>query len=213
MKPLPTFQTVNMLQDHFWPNPLLPSRLSICFKIISDQTPLYLSDSICCKIISDETPLYLSDCQYWQTVGALRSSLIKPLSTFQTVCTFRLLPGNPTLLRTLEYSEHHPSVPCSVVSALSLIRLLLPGTNSQFLSSVLPLLALSNLPWKPIFTNLSFSSIAPRHVCMHVCGYARECACMCVGMPMSAHLSLCCLIIIIICMSRRTCKYLEPSWV
>ena len=38
---------------------------------------------------------------------------------------------------------------CHVVSALSLTRFQLSGTNSLFLSTIPPLSALLNLPWKP----------------------------------------------------------------
>ena len=109
-----TFHTVNMLQDHFWPNSSLPFRLSML------QDHFWPNPSLPFRL-----SVFTNCCCF-----ALRSSVNKPLSTFQTVCTFILLPGNPTLLRTLEYSVHHLSIPCSVVSALSLIRLPLPGTNS-----------------------------------------------------------------------------------
>ena len=48
------------------------------------------------------------------------------------------LPGSSTLLQTSECSEYHPSEQSPVVSALSLTRLYLSGTNSLFLSAILP---------------------------------------------------------------------------
>ena len=71
------------------------------------------------------------------------------LSTSMCVHTplhfFTLLPGISVLLQTPQYSEYHPSEQCPVVSALSLTRLQLSGTNSLFLSAILPLSALLNL--------------------------------------------------------------------
>ena len=61
---------------------------------------------------------------------ALRSSLIRPPSTFQSFFTFTLLPGSSDLLPTPECSEYHLSERSPVVSALSLTRLRLSGTNS-----------------------------------------------------------------------------------
>ena len=72
--------------------------------------------------------------------------LIRLPSTFQNFFTFTLLPGSSALLQTPECSEYHPSEQNPVVSALSLTRLQLSGTNSLFLSAILPLSALFNLP-------------------------------------------------------------------
>ena len=60
--------------------------------------------------------------------------------------TFILPPGSSALLQTPECSEYHPSEQSPVVSALSLTRLQLSGTNSLFLSAMPPLSALLNLP-------------------------------------------------------------------
>ena len=80
---------------------------------------------------------------------ALRSFLISLPPTFQNFFTFTLLPGSSALLQTPECSEYHLSEQSPVVSALSLTRLQLPGTNSLFLYAILPLSALLNIPWKP----------------------------------------------------------------
>ena len=77
---------------------------------------------------------------------ALRSFLISLPSTFQNFFNFTLLSGSSALLQTPECSEYHPSEQSPVVSALSLTRLQLSGTNSLFLSAILPLSALLNLP-------------------------------------------------------------------
>ena len=66
-------------------------------------------------------------------------------STFQNFFTFTLLPGSSALQQTPECSEYHPSEQSPVVSALSLTRLQLSGTNSLFLFAILPS-ALLNLP-------------------------------------------------------------------
>ena len=62
----------------------------------------------------------------------LRSFIIRLPSTFQNRFTFTLLPGSFALLQTPECSEYHPSEQSTVVSALSLTRLQLSGTNSLF---------------------------------------------------------------------------------
>ena len=74
-----------------------------------------------------------------------RSFLLRLPSTFQNFFTFTLPPGSSTLLQTLECSEYHPSAQSPVVSALFLTRLHLSGTNSLFLSVILPLSVLLNL--------------------------------------------------------------------
>ena len=77
---------------------------------------------------------------------ALRSFLIKSPSTFQNFFICRLLPGSSALLQTPKCSEYHPSEQSPVVSALSLSKLQLSGTNSLFLSIVLPVSVLLRLP-------------------------------------------------------------------
>ena len=89
-----------------------------------------------------------------------RSFLLRLPSTFQNFFTFTLPPDSSALLQTPRCSEYHPSKQSHVVSTLSLNRLQLSGTNSLFLSAILPLSALLNLPWKPLFKNLFFSLIA-----------------------------------------------------
>ena len=65
---------------------------------------------------------------------ALRSSVIKSPSTFQT-SLFTRLPGSSALLQTPECSQYHPSTLRPVVGTLSLTRLQQRGTISLFLSS------------------------------------------------------------------------------
>ena len=72
--------------------------------------------------------------------------IISHQATFQNFFTFTLPPGSSALLQTPECSEYHPSEQSPVVSALSLTRLQLSGTNSLFLSAILPLSAPLNLP-------------------------------------------------------------------
>ena len=89
--------------------------------------------------------------------------------------TFTPLPGSSTLLQTPECSEYHLSVLSPVVSALSLTRLQLSGTNSLFLSVILPLSVLLNVPWKPLsfqkaFLQAHHPGIRPSvHVCVYLC--------------------------------------------
>ena len=69
--------------------------------------------------------------------------------TFQNFFTFTLLPGSSALLHTPECSEYDPSKHRPVVSALSLTRLQLYGTNTLFLPVMLSLSVLLiylNLP-------------------------------------------------------------------
>ena len=72
--------------------------------------------------------------------------IISRQSTFQNFFTFTLLPGSSAVLQTPGCSEYHPSEQSTVVCALSLTRLQLSGTNSLFLSVILPLSAHLNLP-------------------------------------------------------------------
>ena len=71
---------------------------------------------------------------------------IRPLSTFQNFCTFTLLPGSSALLQTYECSVYHPSEESPVVSAVSLTRLRLSGADFLFLSVILSLSVLLDLP-------------------------------------------------------------------
>ena len=76
------------------------------------------------------------------------SFLVRLPSTFQNFFTFTLLPGSSAFLDTRVFripsSEQSP-----VISALSLTRLQLSGT-APFLSVILPLSVLLNLPSKPL---------------------------------------------------------------
>ena len=72
--------------------------------------------------------------------------VIRPLSTFQNFFTFTLRPDSSARLQTSECSEHHPSEESPVVSAVSLTRLYLSGTDFPFLSVILSLSVLLNLP-------------------------------------------------------------------
>ena len=113
---------------------------------------------------------------------ALRSFLIRLPSTFQNFFTFTLPSGSSALLQTPECSEYHPSNQSPVVSALSLSRLQLSGTNSLFLPTILPLSALINLPWKPFSFWKPFSSVSlpwyATGVCVCMC--ASLCVCVCI---------------------------------
>ena len=156
-----------MLQDSFSEQPDLPTSL-LCFILFTGYLLSRGSNTNCLCF-------------------ALRSFLIRLPSTFQNVFTFTLLPGSSALLQKLECSEYHPSEQSPVVSALSLTRLQLSGTNSLFLSAVLPLSALLNLPWKPFsFWKPFLQSHCPdcpntRLVCVYIyiCVCVCECACVC----------------------------------
>ena len=101
---------------------------------------------------------------------------------FRTSSPLHSLPTAPLFYR-------HPSVQNTILpnkvlwSALSLTRLHLSGTNSLFLSVILPLSALLNLPWKPFsFWKPFLQSHCPdnpdmRLVCVCVC--VRACASLC----------------------------------
>ena len=115
-----------MLQDSFSEQPDVPTSL-LCFILFAGYLLSRGSNTNCLCF-------------------ALRSFLIGLPSTFQNFFTFTRLPGSSALLQTPECSEYHPSEQSPVVSALSLTRLQLSGTNSLFLSAILPLSALLNLP-------------------------------------------------------------------
>ena len=108
----------------------------------------------------------------------------KSALVFQNYFTFTLPPSSSALLQTPECSEYHPSEQSHGVSALSLTRLQLSGTNSLFLSAILLLSALLNLSWKPFsFKKPFLQSYCPdcadmRLVCVCVC--VRTCASLCV---------------------------------
>ena len=106
-----------MLQDSFSEQPDLPTSL-ICFILFTG----YL-------LSRGPNKNYLC--------FALRSFLIRLPSTFQNF-TFTLPPGSSALLQTPECSGYHRSEQSPVVSALFLTRLQLSGTNSLFLSAILP---------------------------------------------------------------------------
>ena len=95
-------------------------------------------------------------------------SFLKSSSTFQNFFTFALLPSSSAFLQTPKCVEYQPSAlfpavsspltgssyleptPCfcprCYLSQFSSHQLQLPGTNSPFLSTVLPQSVLSNLP-------------------------------------------------------------------
>ena len=77
---------------------------------------------------------------------ALRSFLTGLPSTFQNFFSFTFLPGRSAPLQKPECSEYRLSQQSPVVSALSLTRLQTSGTSSLFLSVILPLSVLPNLP-------------------------------------------------------------------
>ena len=106
-----------MLQDSFSEQPDLPTSL-LCFILFTG----YL-------LSRGPNTNYLC--------FALRSFLIRLPSTFQNF-TFTLPPGSSALLQTPECSGYHRSEQSPVVSALFLTRLQLSGTNSLFLSAILP---------------------------------------------------------------------------
>ena len=85
-----------------------------------EQRIEYKLSLLCFKIISHKTPIYL--LHLYTPSRQLRSST------------------------GTECSEYHPSELSPVVSTLFLTRLQLSGTNSLFLSAILPLSALLNLP-------------------------------------------------------------------
>ena len=115
-----------MLQDSFSEQPDLPTSL-LCFILFTGYLLSRGSNTNCLCF-------------------ALTSFLIRLPSTFQNFFTFTLPPGSSALLQTPDCSEYHPSEQSPVVSALSLTRLQLSGTNSLFLSAILPLSAPLNLP-------------------------------------------------------------------
>ena len=104
-----------MLQDSFSEQPDLPTSL-LCFTFFTGYLLNRGSNTNCLCF-------------------ALRSFLIWLPSTFQNFFTFTFPPGSSALLQTPECSEYHPSEQSPVVSALSLTRLQLSGTNSLFLSA------------------------------------------------------------------------------
>ena len=108
-----------MLQDSFSEQPDLPTSL-LCFILFTGYLLSRGSNTNCLCF-------------------ALRSFLIRLPSTVQNLFTFTLLPGSSALLQTPKCSEYYRSEQSPVVSALSLTRF-------QFLSAILPLSALLNLP-------------------------------------------------------------------
>ena len=88
------------------------------------------------NIVSKELALI---CPLWLISGSGNGQL--------SVCLLHLYtPSRQLCLQTPKCSEYYPSEQSPVDSALSLTRLQLSGTNSLFLSAILPLSALLNLP-------------------------------------------------------------------
>ena len=139
-----------MVQDSFSEQSDLPPSL-LCFILFMGYLLCRGSNTncLCFKIISHQAPIYLSEFLHLYTPS-------------------RQLHSSTDTLQS------------PVVSALSLTRLQLFGTNSLFLSAILPLSALLNLPWKPLFKNLFFSLIALiRNWCECVCAVrVRVCVCV-----------------------------------
>ena len=129
---------------------------------------------------------------------ALRSFLIRLPSTFQNFFTFTLLPSSSALLQTPKCSEYNPSEQSPVVRALSLARLQLSGTNSLFMSTILLLSALLNLPW-----NLSlFSLVSLPWYATGVCVSMHMHANLCVRVHVCVH-SCCMYWILTICICKE----------
>ena len=80
------------------------------------------------------------------------------------VCSTRQVPGSSVLLQTPECSEYHLSEQSPLVSAFCL-RLQLSGTNSLFLSVILPLCQIFHIFLENLsgFKHLFFSPIALEH--------------------------------------------------
>ena len=91
-----------------------------------EQRIEYRLSLLCFKIISHQAPIYHSELLHLYTPS------------------WQLRSSTDTLVFRIPSFEQSP-----VVSILSLTRFQLPGTNSLFLSAILPLSALLNLPWKP----------------------------------------------------------------
>ena len=135
-----------MLSDSFLKHPDLPiSLLVLCFILFTGYLLSRELNTNCVscfaltqfnfKIISHQAPIYLSELH---------------LYTPSTV------PGSSALLQTSECSEYHPSALSPVVSTLffsfflfTRLHLLQPTPVWVFLSTMLPLTVVPNLPWKP----------------------------------------------------------------
>ena len=117
-----------MLQDSFSEQPDLPTSL-LCFILFTGYLLSRASNTNCLCF-------------------GLRSFFIRLPSTVQNFFTLTFLPGSirSSTCKTLECSEYHPSEQSPAVSALSLTGLQLSATNSLFLSVILLLSAILNLP-------------------------------------------------------------------
>ena len=137
--------------------------------------------------------------------------MVLPPPTSQTFFTFTLLLGSSVPLQTPECSEYHPFARSLVVSALSLTKLQLHGTNSPLLSVTHPLLVLSNLPGKPFsFRKLFLHSHCPEvPVCVKVCACARARArarvCVCVSVCLCVCVSVC--LCVCVCVRARVLEF------
>ena len=135
----------------------------------------YKLSLLCFKIISHQASIYLLE-----------------------LFTLTLLPGSSALLQTPKCSEYNPSEQSPVVRALSLARLQLSGTNSLFMSTILLLSALLNLPW-----NLSlFSLVSLPWYATGVCVSMHMHANLCVRVHVCVH-SCCMYWILTICICKE----------
>ena len=84
----------------------------------SEPAPDPLTSALCFTLFTGF--LVSSESSTNSRCCALKSSLIRPLPTFQTFFTFTPLLGSFILMQTLECWEYHPSARSPVVSTLSL---------------------------------------------------------------------------------------------
>ena len=93
-----------------------------------------------------------------------------PHLPFGTSSPLHSFPAAPLFCRHLRVQN--------TILPLSLTRLQLSRTNSPFLSVILPLSVLSNLPRKPLFENLFSLSFSPPSHCPDMCPSPSVCVCV-----------------------------------
>ena len=166
-----------MLQDSFSEQPDLPTSL-LCFILFIGYLLNRRSNTNCFKIISHQAPIYLSELLHlytppWQLCSSTDTRVFRIPSFWTNSCgqhTFSYQA--PVIWNQLPVSVHHSSSVSSFKSSLKTFLFL------KTFSSV-------SLPWLPWYATGMCVCVCVRacmlmHVCSCMCESACVCACVCV---------------------------------
>ena len=159
-------------------------------------------------------------CFCWgesQNIPSIFETLSSPLHSFPPAPIFlqtpeclwnTIPPGNTIPPHCPSLFCRHPSVyripsfcSQSVFSAISLPRLQLAGTNSLFLSVMLPLSVIWIFLWKTFSFQPFFSTLLPWYICVCVC----VCVCVCACMRACVRAFVCARVFVSVCLCVCVC--------